>query len=150
MTQLVIILSTGGASSSQLASLPLSFISLSFTASKAFFTLRDRETRETDPKIKMVVLIVLPWMMMAVLSSIVIWTFLGGLLGEYVLVGIVINIGTVLFSLQWRKYFTRADEELSEYEMQQNESESSFHIKSSLTSVWVPFIVGGKSYVFWT
>ena len=65
----------------------------------------------------MVILSVLPWMMMAVLSSIVIWTFLGGLLGEYVLVGNVINIGTVLFSLKWRKYFTRADEELFEDEM---------------------------------
>ena len=51
---------------------------------------------------------------MAVFSSIVIWTFLGGLL---VLVGIVIIIGTVLFSLKWRKYFTRADEEVFEDEM---------------------------------
>ena len=71
--------------------------------------------------IRMVLLIVLPWMMMAVLSSIVIWTFLGGLVGEYVLVGIVLNIVTVLISLKWRKYLTRADEELFEDEMQQNE-----------------------------
>jgi hypothetical protein len=150
ITQLVIILSTGGVSSAQLASLPLSFISLSFTASKAFFTLRDRETRETDPNIKMVVLIVLPWMMMAVLSSIVIWTFLGGLLGEYVLIGIVINIGTVFFSLNWRNHFTRADKEVFEDDKHKYEFELSFHIESSLTSVWVPFIVGGKSYIFWT
>ena len=51
----------------------------------------------------MVVLSLLPWMMMVGLSSVVMWTFMGGLLGEYVLVGIVINVGTVFLGLFWRE-----------------------------------------------
>ena len=155
VTQLVIILSTGGVSQSQLASLPVSFFSLSFTASKAFFTLRERQTRESDPTFKMVALTVLPYMMVVVLNSIILWTFIGGLLGEYVLVGIGINISVVYFCLEWRRKHsntstTQESKDPDENEEKEFESQNKFHFESSLTSVWVPSIVGGNSYIFWT
>ena len=160
VTQLVIILSTGGASYTQLASLPISFFSLSLTASKVFFTLRGRTTRDTDPSIKMVMLTVLPWMMMAVLSSIIMWTFMGGLLGEYVLIGIFINMGVVFTCLKIRHYYKRVASETLKDELEDGKQENTteqentdqnetFHTESSLTSVWVPSIVGSQSDTFW-
>ena len=150
VTQLVIILSTGVVSQSQLASLPLSFFSLSFTASKAFFTLRDRERRESDPAFKMVAFTVLPFMMIVVLNSIILWTFIGGLLGEYVLIGICINVVVVYSCLEWRRKHTNTSTVQDQNDKKKMESKNKFHIESSLTSVWVPSIVGGNSYVFWT
>jgi len=57
VTQLVIITSSGHISYTQMASLPVSILALSFGASKAFFTIRSGEDKNPDPNIMMLLIV---------------------------------------------------------------------------------------------
>ena len=55
VTQCVMISSTGGfMSHAQMFSVSVSLITLSFAASRMFYTMRSNEDKEADPKLKMI------------------------------------------------------------------------------------------------
>ena len=77
VTQLVIIFSTGYISIPQMVSLPISVISLSMAASRAFFIMRGPDETDPDPDMKTVCLRILPWMLPMVINSMILWTIIG-------------------------------------------------------------------------
>ena len=82
--QLKIILSTGSVSHTQMVSIPISVASLAWASSRAYFIHRDKDNSDPAPELKMVVMRVFPWMLLIVVHSLLIWTCIAGLLGEYV------------------------------------------------------------------
>ena len=74
VTQSVIITSSGHISYTQMVSLPVSILALSFGASKAFFTIRSGEDKNPDPNLKMLLSIIFPLMLVQVGSSALSWT----------------------------------------------------------------------------
>ena len=67
--QLIIILSTGQASTSQKISIVLSLLSLAWGASRGYFNQRSQDAADPDPALSMVVLRVFPLMLVVVLNS---------------------------------------------------------------------------------
>ena len=84
VVQLKIILSTGSISYSQMISLPVSVLSLSWSSSRAYFIFRNKDNSDPDPDPKMVATRIFPWMLVVVIHSLTVWTCIVGLLGEYV------------------------------------------------------------------
>ena len=85
VVQLKIILSTGTISFAQMVSIPVSVFSLAWASSRAFFIQRDEDNSDPDPELKTVAIHIFPWMLLVVLHSLTVWTFIAGLLGGYVL-----------------------------------------------------------------
>ena len=84
VAQLKIILSTGSVSNAQMVSIPISVASLAWASSRAYFIHRDKDNSDPAPELKMVLMYVFPWMLLIVAHSLLIWTCIAGLLGEYV------------------------------------------------------------------
>ena len=104
VTQLVIITSTGHISYTQMVSLPVSILALSFGASKAFFTIRSGDDKNPDPNLKMLLSVIFPLMLVQVGSSAITWTCIVGVLGGWVFPFVVVSISASLTSqkaLQW-------------------------------------------------
>ena len=104
VTQSVIITSSGHISYTQMFSLPVSILALSFGASKAFFTIRSGDDKNPDPNLKMLLSIIFPLMLVQVGSSAISWTCIVGVLGGLVFPFVVGSIFTSLASqkaLEW-------------------------------------------------
>ena len=66
--------------------LPLpSVFSLAWASSRAYFIQRDEDNSDPDPEIKMVAMRIFPCMFLIVAHSIIAWTSIAGLLGEYII-----------------------------------------------------------------
>ena len=79
VVQLVIVCSTGQISNAQMFSIPMSICSLAWASSRVFFIMRTREKSDPDPRLKLVALRILPWELLIVKNSIILWTLIGGL-----------------------------------------------------------------------
>ena len=98
VTQCVIICSTGRMSYVQMFSVSASLITLSCAASKMFFTMRGNENKEADPKLNMM-LHVFPLMVASVTSSVITWTAVAGMVGEFTIIPAVLTFLVNLASL---------------------------------------------------
>ena len=85
VVQLKIVLSTGTISTAQMISIPVSVFSLAWASSRAYFIQRDEDNSDPDPEIKMVAMRIFPCMLFIVAHSIIAWTSITGLLGEYII-----------------------------------------------------------------
>ena len=90
VTQLVIILSTGNMSITQIISIIISVFSLSWAASRGFFIQRPKDLADPDPALVMV-LRVLPLMMLVLLGTLAMWVCIAGLLGGFTFIAIFFN-----------------------------------------------------------
>jgi hypothetical protein len=100
ITQLVIVLSTGDISTTQMVSMSISIFSLAWASSRAYFIQRGRDESDPEPEFKMVLMRVFPSMFMMVINSIFLWTMIAGLLGRYVFFGLVFCFCTNYWSLK--------------------------------------------------
>jgi hypothetical protein len=157
ITQGFIICSTGQISLSQMISIPLSLTSLTFAASKTFFTARDKENQHPDPSFRMIVQKSMAYMFIMVLSSTVMWSFITGLVGQYVIFGLAFNVLVVFLCLQIEKRCTMENEKTDDLELMTPkgaklttdvEPEESFNLQSALLSTWVPSVVGNSPKAF--
>ena len=98
--QLIIILSTGQASTSQQISIVLSLLSLAWGASRGYFHQRSPDAADPDPALGMVVMRVFFLMLVVVLNSLALWVFIGGLLGPWTFPALLINSVIIFFSLK--------------------------------------------------
>ena len=98
IVQLVIILSTGEASLTQKISIPISIFSLAWASSRAFFIQRSADDTDPDPNFKTVFLNVLPWNILIVVNSIVLWSMIGDMIKKHFILGAFICFLTVFWS----------------------------------------------------
>lgn len=74
-------------------------LSLSWGASRAYFIKRSLDMADPDPSFGLVLGHVFPHMLVVTVHSLVVWCFLGGLLGPWSLAAMVANAGAVYMSL---------------------------------------------------
>ena len=174
VVQLVIVFSTGRISTAQMVSIPLSIFSLAWASSRVFFILRKRDEADPDPKFKLVALRILPWELLIVANSIILWTLIGGLLGKYIFIGIPFSFATIygILYMKERGDKLRKEErealpevhddyeylsmeegidgpEANSREAALQEANRDFKFVSALTSIWLPSVVGhSKSNFF--
>ena len=98
--QLIIIFSTGQASGSQQISIVVSLLSLTWGASRGYFNQRSQNAADPDPALLMVVMRVFPLMFVIVLNSLTLWVFIGGLLGPWTFLALLINSVLIFSSLK--------------------------------------------------
>ena len=147
IVQLVIIFSTGRISYAQMASIPFSIFSLSWASSRVFFILRTRDESDPDPNFKTTFLRILPWELMIVTNSTILWTLIGGLLGKYTFIGVLLSFIAILGVLYAKEWANRIN---SDTETQENDEED-FKLRAALTSIWLPSVVGAaESNLYFT
>ena len=109
VVQLPIILSTGSISYSQMISLPVSVLSLSWSSSRAYFIFRNKDNSDPDPK--MVATRIFPWMLVVVIHSLTVWTCIVELLGEYVFVCILTYFcAAFAFQISINRYINKSQQ----------------------------------------
>ena len=91
-TQAIIILSTGTATYTQLVSVGISVLSLSWGAARAYFILRSRGQSDPDPAFGMALKWVFLPMLAVTVHSLLVWSTIGSLLGPYTLFAIPITM----------------------------------------------------------
>ena len=137
VVQLVKVFSTGHISYAQIASLVFSFLILAYSSAKVFFILRTKDESDPDPDFKMLLLRIVPWELLIVTNSAIFWTMIGGLLGEYILVGILFTFLSTYGVLY-----------IQELRNPSADSEEDFKFLGALTSVWLPCVVGNPKSKF--
>ena len=116
LTQLSIILLTGQFSSTQLVSMAVSFLSLSFAATRAFFISRDPTHADPEPEVP-IMLRVMPHMMVNLLYSSLVWTTVAGLVKQFAFLAILLMLVTNYTALRlWKKQPQGQDVESKEAE----------------------------------
>ena len=139
IVQLVIVLSTGRISPAQRISIPMSIISLAWSSSRVYFILRTPDDSDPDPEFMMVLLRIFPWQLMIVVNSVLLLTMIGGLLGGFVFVGLLLSFLILFGSLYIVDNGTTTTQERD------------YKLTSALTSLWLPCVVGeAKSKFFLT
>ena len=103
IVQLVIIFSTGHISYAQMASISFSIFSLSWASWRVFFILRTRDESDPDPNFKTTFLQILPWELMIVINSTILWTLIGGLLGKYFFIRVLLGFFVLYVTEYTRK-----------------------------------------------
>ena len=88
---MVIVLSTGQYTNTQLFSLVTSILSLSWGAARSFLIMRPADKADPDPDVMTVLLRIWPYMLVVTLADLVIIVFIAGLTGEYVFISIVVG-----------------------------------------------------------
>ena len=100
ITQCVIILSTGKISWMQMISITISVASLTWGAGRSFFIQREAHMSDPDPPALMVVARVFFYMFTVTLNSLLLWTFIGGMLGKYTVVAALLSFSTIYTSVK--------------------------------------------------
>ena len=132
VTQLVIIASTGQASTSQIVSVCISLLSLSWGAARAYFLQRSDNLSDPDPPLPLVLLRIFPLKLCVVLQSTILWVSIGGMSGAWTFVAIPINFLTV-FAVLYSFCQSPKDEN------------SLMLVKAAVTSVWSQVVTSLKS-----
>ena len=141
---LVKLFSTGSISNAQVISLVFSFSSLALSSAKAFFILRTQDESDPDPDIKMLLLRIVPRDLLIVTNSAILWAVAGGLLGPYIVFGLVFNFLVTLGAL----YLL---DKRNHKVFNAGRSQEGFKFQGALTSVWLASVVGHpKSNYFLT
>ena len=160
VVQLTVILCTGVVSPAQWFSVPSSLLSLSWASSRAYFIQRGRDESDPDPETKTVLMRIFPWKLVIVLNSVILWTLIGGLLEEYIFIGIPGCFCTIFTSLCILERVNKKrgkDTEEAEYgddsSWEQNaeihpEEDKYFKIVSATTAIWLPCVVGSEKNMF--
>ena len=141
IVQLVVVFSTGRISKAQWVSIPLSLFSLAWASSRVFFILRTRDESDPDPNVKTLFLRILPWELLIVLNSTILWTMIGGLLGKYVFIGVFLSFLVILGALHIIQSLNK--KRFDTWEDQTREEED-LKITSALTSIWLPSVVSSS------
>jgi len=105
VVQLIIVFSTGHISMAQRFSIPMSLLCIAWASSRAYFIQRGLDDADPAPETKTIILHILPWMFLAALNSVILWTIIGGLMGGYSLYGLLICFLTVFWThhvVEWR------------------------------------------------
>lgn len=145
IVQLVVVFSTGRISKAQWVSIPLSLFSLAWASSRVFFILRTRDESDPDPNFKTLFLRILPWELLIVVNSTILWTMIGGLLGKYVFIGVFLSFLIILGALHIKQYSNKKSFDALE---DQTQEEGDLKITSALTSIWLPSVVGSSKSNF--
>merc|ERR1712223_755096 len=146
VTQLVIVLSTGEISTTQIISLCVSILSLSWGASRSYLILRPKNKSDPDPKLLTVLLRIWPWMFLVVVANLTFLVFIAGVAGWLVFPSLLLCCGVDLLALF---YFCSRIEEVADAERGQTaESRAAFEkanqgfiYLASIASLWVPSVV---------
>ena len=115
-----------------------------------------------SPKVKKILLRILPYELLIVTNSILLWTLIGGLLGKYTFIGVCLSFCTIYAALHIKQKRdarkpdtiedSLAEEEFDIPEEEgpaEQEVEDDFKFVSALTSIWLPSVVGcAKSNFF--
>ena len=149
VTQIIIVLIEGRFSWTQRVSVGLSLVSLSWGASRAYFIQRPEGDKDPDPKSRMVILRVFPYMVAMVLNSLAMWIVIGGLLGPFTFIPILITFGTVFFCLKkWTRKKGMDDYDDINSDSIEASDKMYFLIKASACSVWLPCVIGNRTNMF--
>ena len=134
ITQCVIVLSTGRISTIQMISITISVISLTWGAGRSFFIQRQVHLADPDPPAVMVLARVFFYKLTVTVNCLLLWTFIGGLLGRFTVVALLLNFVTVYVSVKLLPGTSEQD--------------SYFCLKSSICAVWVPSVCGDKEKMY--
>ena len=105
VTTFIIFLCTGRISKTQIVSLLISLVSLTWGASRAFFILRNEYDVDPDPNFAMVLLRIFPLMLISVINSLLMWVLIWGFLGPYTFAPLFANFSIVLIILSVGPHF---------------------------------------------
>ena len=174
-TQMIIMMSTGRYTPTQLISVAVSILSLSWGAARAYFILRTRDQSDPDPAVGMVIKWILMHMVAVTVHSLLMWSTIGGLLGPYTFVAIPITILAIYtvvrtndedFETGVLKELEEVDASTSDPDVQpakaakkensqdknpnENTNEDAeipedFAMPAALFSVWLPCVVGNRA-----
>ena len=138
IVQLVTVFSTGHISTAQMISIPMSIISLAWASSRVFFIMRTPQESDPDPNLKLILLRILPWELLIVTNSIILWTTIGGLLGKYIFIGVLFSFCTILTALHFKQKRDARKQKVPDEEEQDN---ANFKVVAALTSLWPELII---------
>ena len=145
ITQCVIILSTGKISLMQMISITISVASLTWGAGRSFFIQREAHMSDPDPPALMVLARVFFYMFTVTFNSLLLWTFIGSLLGKYTVVAALLSFSTIYTSV---KLLEKNEHEPNEVDGQEEKEAQYFCLKAAICSVWVPSVVGDRKRMF--
>ena len=151
ITQCVIILSTGKISSMQMISITISVASLTWGAGRSFFIQREAHMSDPDPPASMVLARVFFYMFTVTFNSLLLWTFIGSLLGKYTVVAALLSFSTIYTSVKLLEKNEHEDNEVesSSFDGQEAMKEPQyFCLKAAICTVWVPSVVGDRKRMF--
>ena len=164
--QMVIVLSTGQVSTTQIISLCISILSLSWGASRLIFflensffnylssprsylILRPKDKSDPDPKLTTVLLHIWPWMFLVTVANLVFLVFIAGVSGPLIFPALAICYGVNLLVLSFFcKVVKPADDLEDGHETSENNKDAveketeSFIAMAALSSLWLPSVVG--------
>ena len=140
VTQLVIALSTGHFDRQIMVGTAVSILSLTWGASRAYFMERTKDEADPDPALPMVALRVFPWMLIVVANSLLMWIAIGGMIGFWFFPAVYINFVTVYVVV---RTFIEED-----FKVEDRREKERFLLKSALTSLWLPSVVGDHPKLF--
>ena len=107
-----------------------SIFSLSWASWRVFFILRTRDESDPDPNFKTTFLQILPWELMIVINSTILWTLIGGLLGKYFFIRVLLGF-FVLY--------------VTEYTRKRNSSDTKAHEEDENVNI----VNTGRFWDFW-
>ena len=113
--------------------------------------MRDQENSDPNPPFLVIVRSSFLPMLIVVLNSLLLWVFIGGILGPFTFPALIFNGLFVLFILVIYKKKTSNKGKMDTSSLENDDSNSlSYILKSSLLSVWVPCVVGSDQtpYLF--
>ena len=140
VTQLVIALSVGHFDRQIMTGTVVSILSLTWGASRAYFMERSKDEADPDPALPMVALRVFPWMLLVVANSLLMWIAIGGMIGLWFFPAVYINFVTIYVLIR-----SFIDED---FKVEGRRGKERFLLKSALTSLWLPSVVGDHPKMF--
>ena len=84
VVQLKIILSTSSISYAQFVAIPIIFFTLAWASNRDYFIEQDADNSDPDLELKILGLLILPWMILIVIHSLMIWISIAAILGEFI------------------------------------------------------------------
>jgi len=148
VSQLVIVLSSGTITTTQIISITISILSLSWSASRAFFIQRSLKEADPDPNKLLVILRVFPWMLISVMTSLITWTCIGGIIGPFCLLLIFLSFLVNYIVLKFYNWLCPVNDEKEE--KASGTDGDNFFFKAAICSAWVPSIPGKQKWTFTT
>ena len=141
----MIIVSMGSVPYAQLISVPISLISLSFSAVKAYCSMRQGDEAETDPDIKFLILKIFPLMLDSIICSLVLCTYVVGFMGPWAIPHAFFTWFSLKLNTWWHCKNNEKDSEMQkmgDHVDPRPEEKENFEVKAAMTGTYVPCIIG--------
>ena len=84
VVQLKITLSTSSISYAQFVAIPIIFFTLAWTSNRDYFIEQNEDNLDPDSELKMLGLLIHPWMILIVIHSLITWISIAAILGEFI------------------------------------------------------------------